>query len=149
VDIANFGQHDFDFGVDVAKGLVKKSEFQWITSNLVDARGNSFAGCEKVAIREVNGIKIGTDDMDTTTQDENIVQKDIYESAREAIDFLEVRVDFIAAITQVGFDEAEVMYEKILGLDAIFIEESAETRTNLKYVGNKLIISPGGNIAQL
>ena len=34
IDLANFGQHDFDFGPDHTIKLIKKSDFLWISTNL-------------------------------------------------------------------------------------------------------------------
>ena len=34
VDVGNFGNHDFDYGLDHTRSLIEKAEFPWISSNL-------------------------------------------------------------------------------------------------------------------
>ena len=58
VDIAKFGQHDFDFGSEVAKKLVEQSAFQWISSNLIDVQGIPFANVPRFKITMNRALKL-------------------------------------------------------------------------------------------
>jgi len=105
IDIANFGQHDFDFGEKNTRKLVKKSKFQWITSNLVNSKNKPFMDLPTYQIIDKNNIKIGfiglTDAMNTTIVRKTVIQNDLVESAQKAIKKLRQKnVDFIIGITQ-------------------------------------------------
>ena len=44
LDMATFGNHEFDFGADVLRQRMKESKWQWLASNLVDGTGKPLAG---------------------------------------------------------------------------------------------------------
>ncbi|MEA1986498.1 MAG: 5'-nucleotidase C-terminal domain-containing protein [Candidatus Marinimicrobia bacterium] len=154
IDIANFGQHDFDFGEKVTRELVEKSEFQWITSNLVDTANNSFMNLPKYKIINSNNLKIGfiglTDAMNTTIVRNTVIQNDLFKSAEHSVEKLKKKnVDFIIAITQTGQKNNEKLLENIPDIDAIFSEEIYENRTNVFYVDNRPIITTCGNLGSI
>ncbi|MDH5478563.1 MAG: metallophosphoesterase, partial [Nitrospinota bacterium] len=39
VDYVTFGNHDFDFGMDILKKRIKQSKFKWISSNILELGG--------------------------------------------------------------------------------------------------------------
>ena len=60
LDLATFGNHEFDFGPDVLTQRIKESRFQWIASNVIDRRtGRPFGGAAEWVIRDVRGVKVG------------------------------------------------------------------------------------------
>lgn len=154
VDIANFGQHDFDFGAEETRGLVAASEFQWLSSNLVETDGSPFAGAAPFIIKKVAKLRIGfiglTDEMNTTMPDSSVSQRDLLESAQSAVDSLQNRhVDAIIAIIQADLEINEKLLNQIPAIDAVFSEEIDENKTNVTYIGHRPIISPCGNIGSL
>jgi len=154
VDIASFGQHDFDFGVENNMQLIEESGFQWITSNLVGEDGTSYADLPKYLILEQSGIRIGfiglTDAMETTKQSENIHQIELPEAAKNTIRMIgNENVDFIIAITQTNSETNKRLLNDIPEIDAILTEERSETITEVSYIGKKPIISPCGNIGSV
>ncbi len=154
IDLATFGQHDFDFGAEEAKRLVEASEFQWITTNLVNEQGLPFAKLPKFKILTVDGIRFGfiglTDDMETTTQEGVVFQHNLIDAGRDAIIELKNRgVQVIIAMTQASLEKNEELLRELPELDAIFSEEKSETRSFTTFVGSRPIISPCGNIGSL
>ncbi|TLS37173.1 bifunctional metallophosphatase/5'-nucleotidase [Pseudalkalibacillus caeni] len=155
IDIANFGQHDFDFGTDVTRDLVSKSNFKWISSNLTDQAGNTFADVPRYKIYNLKGIKIGfiglTDDMDTTTQNGNVVQQSIIPSARKAVEVLQndKKVDAIVALTQEPLEKDKALLDAIPEIDAVFTEEKAEAQSFIYPYGDRYILAPEGNIGSV
>ena len=154
VDVATFGQHDFDFGAEEAERLVAASKFPWITSNLTTPAGQPFAGLPRVLICERGGMRIGflglTDAMDTTRREGKVVQGDLVSSATSAIAELQrQKVDAIVALTQADLPANEHLLESLPAIDAILSEERNETRSMAHFVGGRPIVSPGGNIATL
>ncbi|WP_067727654.1 bifunctional metallophosphatase/5'-nucleotidase [Oceanobacillus damuensis] len=155
IDIANFGQHDFDFGSEVTEELVEASKFQWITSNLTDPEGNSFANLPTYQIINQRGIKIGiiglTDDMYTTTNDGKVIQQDIIPSAKKAVEQIKrkEKVDVIIALTQESLEKDKQLLDAVPEIDAVFTEEKAEDRSFIIEHGNDYILAPEGNIGSV
>jgi len=60
LDYATFGNHEFDFGPEVAAQRVKESKFPWVATNLVDKRtGEPYVGAIRWALVDWNGVKVG------------------------------------------------------------------------------------------
>jgi 5'-nucleotidase len=151
LDLASFGQHDFDFGADVTARLVAASRFPWITTNLTEG-GKPFAGLPTFAVKEAGGLRIGflglTDAMATTFQEGRVVQRDLVEAAREAAARLE-RVDAVVAVTQADLDVNERLLREIPAIDAILTEEEAEDRSVVRWIGGRPIAAPAGNLGSI
>ena len=154
VDIANFGQHDFDFGPQITRKLVQNSKFQWLTSNLVDENKKPFAGLPSHLVKSFRNIKIGfialTDAMNTTTYSKQISQKPLLSSAYQAIKNLkEKKVDLIVALTQTDRKMNEQLLIQMKEIDLIFSEENYENSSTIYYIGHRPIITPCGNMGSL
>lgn len=60
LDLAVYGNHEFDFGPDVLAQRVKESAFPWLASNVIDRRtGEPFAGARRYVIHTYSGVKVG------------------------------------------------------------------------------------------
>jgi 2',3'-cyclic-nucleotide 2'-phosphodiesterase (5'-nucleotidase family) len=60
LDFATFGNHEFDFGIDVLAQRIAESTFQWVVSNVLDARtGKPIGRSVPYVIRDVGGLKVG------------------------------------------------------------------------------------------
>ena len=154
VDIANFGQHDFDFGLDENLKLIQNSQFDWITSNLINDKNEPYADLPIYKIVELSGITIGfiglTDAMTTTTRSENIQQKNLLEAAAFAVkQLVKHDVDIIVAITQTNLETNENLMMNFPEIDAILTEERSEIVTEIYYCGERPIISPCGNMGSI
>ncbi|MDX2070852.1 MAG: bifunctional UDP-sugar hydrolase/5'-nucleotidase [Haliscomenobacter sp.] len=154
LQIANFGQHDFDFGVDNTIKLIQNSKFTWLTSNIKDSEGNNFYKLPDHIIFDTLGIKVGfiglMDAIETSVQDDRIRQIDLIDAAKKTTEILTNKgVDYIIAITQTTFSTNEALLEKVAAIDVILTEEISENRTNMLYVGSKPIISTCGNMGSV
>ena len=154
IDLANFGQHDFDFGPEHTIKLINKSDFQWISTNLKNEHNKPFGNVKEFLVKELAGIRIAflgvTDSMDTTTPSEKVVQKDIIKSVRNAIKELEQQnVDYIIAVTQVAPIIDEELLKEFPQIKAIFSEERAEAQTHITYFADRPILSPCGNVGSV
>ncbi|MBN1466372.1 bifunctional metallophosphatase/5'-nucleotidase [candidate division KSB1 bacterium] len=151
VDVANLGQHDFDFGADVTRGLIDASNFQWFTSNLRERDGSPFHDLPAVLRYAVAGFQLGllglTDAMDTTTCDD-VEQMDLLAATAEALSELE-NVDVIIAVTQTTPARDEQLLLAFPQIAAILSEERSENRTSILYVGDRPILSPCGNMGSV
>lgn len=154
LDLASFGQHDFDFGAAHASELVRLSDFPWITSNLVDREGRPYAGLPTTATLSLGGLRVGflglTDAMETTTPDGAVFQRDLVDAAREAVSALEAEhVDAVVALTQARPEVNDRLMAELPRLDAILTEEESETRTVVRFVGARPIAAPCGNLGSV
>lgn len=154
IDISNFGQHEFDFGVTEARNLVNKSKFQWISTNLKESSGKPFNNSKEYIIKKIGDFKVGflgtTDGMETTIQTTEIYQEDIIKSIGENLEKLKKeKVDFIVLLTQ---SEPEInieILEKYPEINAVLAEEKSEKYNFVTYVGEKPIVSPQGNMGSI
>ncbi|TFC82187.1 hypothetical protein E3T23_04395 [Cryobacterium cheniae] len=155
VDLANFGQHDFDFGIDNARELVAASEFPWITSNLVDAEGEPFVAGGTWEVQRIGKVRVGfiglTDAIDTTLASDQLDETDPVEAARAAVADMTAteKVDVVVAVTQHSMDDNRVLAQAVPEIDAIFGEEMAEYESVISYSGRVPLMAPEGNIGSL
>lgn len=155
VDLANFGQHDFDFGVDHARDLVAASEFPWITSNLTNADGSPFVENGTWAVQRVGKVRVGfvglTDAIETTSAAGKLVGTDPVKAARAAVADLRAhtKVDVIVAVSQYPMDDNHKLARAVPELDAVFGEEIAENDSVIEYEGDVPLMTPEGNIGSL
>lgn len=152
VDVASFGQHDFDFGAQHTRDLVAASAFPWVNSNLVHADDEPFLPGFPTHIQSVNGVEVGflglTGGMGSTSTVGEILQRDTVEAATDAVARLEAEgADVVVALTQIDLDENVALLEAVPGIDAAFREEnsyvSASEVTTLE--DGRLILAPEGN----
>ncbi len=60
LDFATFGNHEFDFGIDVLTQRMAESKFQWIVSNVLDARtGKAIGNSVPYVVRDIGSLKVG------------------------------------------------------------------------------------------
>ena len=155
VDLANFGQHDFDFGVDHTRELVAASDFPWITSNLTDADGSPFVEDGTWAVQRVGKVRVGfvglTDAIETTSAAGDLVETDPVGAARAAVADLtaHAKVDVVVAVTQYPLAENRELARAVPELDAVFGEEMAEYHSVIEYEGDVPLMASEGNIGSL
>ncbi|MEG0516576.1 MAG: bifunctional UDP-sugar hydrolase/5'-nucleotidase [Cetobacterium sp.] len=154
IDISNFGQHEFDFGVTEARNLVNKSKFQWISTNLKESSGKPFNNSKEYIIKKIGDFKVGflgtTDGMETTIQTTEIYQEDIIKSIGENLGKLKKeKVDFIVLLTQSEPELNIEILEKYPEINTVLAEEKSEKYNFVTYVGEKPIVSPQGNMGSI
>lgn len=154
IDISNFGQHEFDFGVTEARNLVNKSKFQWISTNLKESSGKPFNNSKEYIVKKIGDFKVGflgtTDGMETTIQTTEIYQEDIIKSIGENLEKLKKeKVDFIVLLTQSEPELNIEILEKYPEINAVLAEEKSEKYNFVTYVGDKPIVSPQGNMGSI
>lgn len=60
IDVACFGNHDFDFPIEDVMELKRQTNFPWLLSNVYDKQtGNRMGDAEEYIIFEKGGLKIG------------------------------------------------------------------------------------------
>lgn len=152
VDYANYGQHDFDYGLDNTQALTRRSKFTWISSNTLTTEGSPIDGSVPFVIHRIGSTSIGiiglVDKVDTSSPRSSITQRDIMDCAKSAIGHLS-GVDYIIAITQMNSKLNEQLLRECPQIDLILGEETSQYITNVHFVGDKMIIDGCGNMGHL
>lgn len=146
VDVAGFGQHDFDQGSEWTTQLIDQAEYPWISSNLTHLDGTAFSEDGTTYVQESGGLKVGflslTSEMETTAGGASVVQRDLVESARQAAQSLkEQGVDVTVAITQISPDQATDVLTAVPDIDVAFTEENGRQITEQATSDGRLVIS--------
>ena len=152
VDYANYGQHDFDYGLDNTQALTRRSKFTWISSNTLTTEGSPIDGSVPFVIHKIGSTSIGiiglVDKVDTSSPRSGITQRDIMDCAKNAIGHLS-GVDYIIAITQMNSELNEQLLKECPEVDLVLGEETSQYITNAHFVGDKMIIDGCGNMGHL
>lgn len=152
VDYANYGQHDFDYGLDNTQALTRRSKFTWISSNTLTTEGSPIDGSVPFVIHKIGSTSIGiiglVDKVDTSSPRSGITQRDIMNCAKSAIGHLS-GVDYIIAITQMNSELNEQLLKECPEVDLVLGEETSQYITNAHFVGDKMIIDGCGNMGHL
>ncbi|WP_248930186.1 5'-nucleotidase C-terminal domain-containing protein [Paenibacillus hamazuiensis] len=158
IDVANFGQHDFDAGSANTLELIKAAKFSWISSNLVGKDGKPFGNVPTYQLYEKQGIRIGviglTSAMETTTPDSAVKQKNVIEAAKLAVDQLkkEQNPDLIVALTQEPVEDDKALLQAVPDIRVVFTEEEAEEKSFVYEVDGavkRYIFAPQGNMGSI
>lgn len=154
IDLANFGQHEFDFGIENITNLIQASHFQWFSSNFIQESGKTFLNLPSYFILDSGNYRVGfvglTDALNTSLNTDAISQEDLITAAQKAVDELEEeQVDYIIAITQMEIKKNEELLDEIKEIDLVFTEEISESESIILYVGKRPIIATAGNMGSL
>jgi 5'-nucleotidase len=121
LDLAVYGNHEFDFGPEVLAQRVKESRFTWLSTNAVDARtGEPFGGAKRYAIREFDGVKVGFIGLLTPTTavsskpGPGVKFLDPIDAARKAKAELATKgVNTVVAITHLAMSEDKALAQAV------------------------------------
>nr|XP_008260488.2 trifunctional nucleotide phosphoesterase protein YfkN isoform X1 [Oryctolagus cuniculus] len=129
VHCAVFGNHEFDFGVDVLEEYIKQMHFTWLLSNVYDRFTSEPLG--HGAVKKIvtwNNMKIGLmglveeDWLDTlaTVNKSNVNYKDYVEVANEtAVELKEEGADLVIAITHMKWGNDTRLAQTAEGVNLI------------------------------
>ena len=152
IDYANYGQHDFDYGIDNTLALTKRSRFTWISSNTITKEGCPIDGSVPFVIHKIGSTSTGiiglVDKVDTSSPHSGVTQRDIIECAKSTIGHIK-DADYIIAITQMNSKLNEQLLKECPEIDLIVGEETSQYITNVHFVGDKVIIDGCGNMGHL
>lgn len=129
VDVANFGNHDFDFGADYALELVESASFPWISTNLATPDGEPFSPDGTTALLDQGDLKIGfialTHELQRTPASREVVIQDFIPSARTGVAELQAQgADSIILLSQIDRDLTHEVMEALPDIDAALREEN-------------------------
>jgi 5'-nucleotidase / UDP-sugar diphosphatase len=111
LDVFVMGNHEFDFGPDVAKERLREARFPVLNSNVTDRDGSLFAGTTESRVIEVAGFRLGFFGM--TTPDTTFLASPGYAGFRPVLEtaaamakgLREQGADLVVAVTHTGFGD--------------------------------------------
>ncbi|HXD75666.1 MAG TPA: 5'-nucleotidase C-terminal domain-containing protein [Vicinamibacterales bacterium] len=127
LDYATFGNHEFDFGIDVLRQRMKESTFTWVISNVVDAKtGGSIGKAVPYVVKDLGGVKVGIIGLCITSSSITPAHKGEFtfiDPVAAAVKYLPaVRregAQIIVALTHLTFAEDRSLAQKLPQIDVI------------------------------
>jgi 2',3'-cyclic-nucleotide 2'-phosphodiesterase (5'-nucleotidase family) len=127
LDLATFGNHEFDFGAEVTRERMRESRFTWVSANVLDpATGFPFGDAAPFVLRDFGGIRVAffglvTPDTHTLSKgaatlkflDPIQAAKDVVARARRA------RADVIIALTHQDMADDKQLAAAVPEIDLI------------------------------
>lgn len=127
LDLATFGNHEFDFGVDLLLQRMREAKWQWVVSNVLDIKtGEPLGGAAPYVVRTFGPLKVGFIGLCLVSEGigrdklERIRIIDPQEAAAKYLPALKrEQVDVIVALTHLTFAEDRALAERFPEIDLI------------------------------
>jgi 5'-nucleotidase len=127
LDLATFGNHEFDFGPDVTRQRMQESRFIWVSANVLDpATGLPLGGAVPFIVRQLGGVRVAI--FGLTTPETHALSKgaanlkflDPIQAARDAVTRAgRLGADVIIALTHQDMAEDKQLAAAVPGIDLI------------------------------
>ncbi len=127
LDVATFGNHEFDFGPDITRERMQESHFEWVSANVLDpATGLPFGGAVPFVVRDLGGVRVAL--FGLTTPQTQILSKgaatlkflDPIQAARDVLTRARhLKADVIIALTHQDMAEDKQLAAAVPGIDLI------------------------------
>jgi len=151
-DAMTVGNHEFDWGQEVLQNLAKKSNFPYLSANIVDKNGNYLPYLKPYVIVERKGLKIAI--IGLTTPETAYITKPDYVKDLKFLDPVEVLpniidevrskgANLVIVLSHLGFDADKELAEKVSGIDVI-IGGHSHTVVNNPLIKRGVIITQAG-----
>ena len=126
LDLAGFGNHEFDFGPEVFAQRMKESKFTWLATNTVGPDGKPFGGATATMTRKVGELTVGLFSVLTPETEHlsspgpNVEIAPAIDTAKSAVASLkDDGADFIIALTHLDIAEDRAVARAVKGVDVI------------------------------
>lgn len=150
VDVAVPGNHEFDFGPEVAARRFAESKFPWLGTNILGRGGKPALGLKDTLTMKVGGFTVGffgvlTPDTDIMSSPGKAIEfADVVETADKAVRALKAEgADIVVALTHQGIDQDRELAASVNGIDLILGGHDHDPITF--YEGGVLIHKSGNN----
>lgn len=151
LDVATFGNHEFDFGLDVLRQRIAESKWTWVVSNVTDRAGRPLEGTVPYLVRTYGGLRVGFIGLCLTTQE--IKQEDLadlrlldpLESAGKYLPVLRGQVDVVVAVTHLTLAEDQKLVERFPEIDVVV---GGHEHSPITVIQNRTLISKAGSEAE-
>lgn len=149
-DVAVPGNHEFDFGPEIAEARIRASNFPWLGTNLRDREGRPAVGTKDLHLIERGGFKIGLfglvepETSVLSSPGGGITFADPLATAEDATRRLrEQGADLVIALTHLDIAEDRAIAAKVKGIDLVLGGHDHEPITFFE--NGKLILKAGSD----
>jgi 2',3'-cyclic-nucleotide 2'-phosphodiesterase (5'-nucleotidase family) len=126
VQYATLGNHEFDFGPEVAAKRVKESNFTWLAANLIDTKTKKpLVGALPSVLTQWNGINVGLiglvgNWLEDSSVGPNAKYDDYLERGRETAKKLKSQgADIVIALTHMDMKDDEILAAEVPEIDLV------------------------------
>lgn len=127
VDLVTFGNHEFDFGLEVTRERMRESRFTWVAANVLDAdTGLPFGIAVPFVLREYGGIRVaffGLLTPETHTLSKGAASLKFLDPIQAAKEMVararRVKADLLIAITHQSMAEDQQLAAAVPEIDVI------------------------------
>jgi len=147
-DVAVFGNHEFDFGVDVARTRIGESRFPWLGTNVLGTDGKPFGGALATWTRQAGDITVGFFGVLTpltkhmSSPGDSVVFSDVKPAAEAAVKQLKAAgAHVIVGLTHLDIAEDRELARDVKGISLILGGHDHDPITF--YEGDTLILKAG------
>ncbi|MBI3710052.1 MAG: bifunctional metallophosphatase/5'-nucleotidase [Proteobacteria bacterium] len=148
VDIAVLGNHEFDFGPEIAKQRIAEAKYPWLGTNVLGPDGKPLGGTVATATRKVGEFTVGFFGITTpetaalSSPGPTIKFAPIEETAAAAVKTLKAQgADVIIAMTHLNLAEDRALAKNVKGIDVVMGGHDHDPMTI--YENNALIFKSG------
>jgi len=119
LDLATFGNHEFDFGPSVLAERMRESKFTWLSANVLErGSGRPFGGAQREVLLTLSGVRIGVFGLTTaevvksSSPGPDVEVCEPIAAAREASQALRQRgAQIVVAVTHLDMREDRALAE--------------------------------------
>lgn len=152
LDIATFGNHEFDFGLEVLRQRIAESRWTWVVSNVTDRAGRPLEGTVPYLVRTYGGLRVGFIGLCLTTQEirqEDLADVRLLDPIESAAKYLPVlrgqQVDLIVAVTHLTLADDQKLVERFPEIDVVV---GGHEHSPITVTQNRTLISKAGSEAE-
>ncbi|MDP6706573.1 MAG: 5'-nucleotidase C-terminal domain-containing protein [Alphaproteobacteria bacterium] len=126
LDVAGFGNHEFDFGDAILKARMAASKFTWLATNTLGTDGKPFGGASRTMTRKVGALTVGLFSVLTpetthlSSPGTGVRFLPAEAAAAKAVKELKAAgADFIIALTHLDIAQDRALAASVKGIDII------------------------------
>jgi 2',3'-cyclic-nucleotide 2'-phosphodiesterase (5'-nucleotidase family) len=151
LDVATFGNHEFDFGPPTLLARMRESRFAWVSTNVLErATGRPFGGAHPTLVVERGGVAVGffgvtvQDTAHNSSPGPGVEFRDPIPAARGAVAELRTgRSPIVVAVTHQDMPADERMAREVPGIHLVIGGHEHDPLENV--VGDTLITKAGAD----
>ncbi len=155
LDVATFGNHEFDFGPETLLARMRESRFTWVSTNVLNrATSRPFGGARSTLVVERGGVAVGffgltvPDTPLTSSPGPRVEFRDPIVAARGAVaELRRGRSPIIVAVTHQNMPADEQMARAVPGIHLVIGGHEHDPLENV--VGDTLITKAGADGASV
>ena len=120
LDLATFGNHEFDLKEDQLLARLSESRFRWTSANATRASGGPFPGVTPNVVLTAGGVRIGVVGVVLASNPQPFVTyADPIDSFRQQVESLRGQTDVLIGLTHLDFPEDQTLAENVPEVDLI------------------------------